>query len=67
MAWQRDLVAVVRGFEKVAQALGKHQEKELSRHWRNSSMRTAFKGAGVRTEEKFSNAIIKQENVVVST
>jgi hypothetical protein len=66
MAWQRDLAALIKGLEKVGQALAQTQQKEIARKWNNSSIRTAVKTASVRVEENVSNIITKPPDLKVT-
>ena len=61
-----ELRAFVKGLEKVFRAVVDHQEKELSRKWANSSVRTASEKMGTRAEEVFSDVVVKQASVQVS-
>ena len=67
MSWSRDLAAVLRGLEKVAQAAAVHQQQEFARVWANSSIRSAVKGVGNKAEEVLSDTVLKQDKVIVST
>ena len=61
MARSSDLAGIIRGLEKVLQSLAEHQQKELSRIWVNSSLRSALQDAGTKTEERISDFIVKQD------
>lgn len=62
MAKGRDIVGMLRGLEKVVQSLVEHQQKEVSRLWRNSSVRSALQDAETQAEEKFSDILVSQDS-----
>ena len=66
MAWQRDLVAVLRGLDKISRAVAQHQQSEVARQWKNSTVRTAVQGGASKLEEKVSDALLKQSITKVS-
>ena len=61
MSWQSDLLALLKGLEKVGQSLAKHQQKEVARQWRNSSIRTAVQSTSTKMEEAVSDVITKPD------
>ena len=65
MSWSNDVVAVLRGVEKVRHALVTHQQKELIRLWKNSSLRTTAGNAGIKFEEQISSVLTKQRSAMV--
>ena len=66
MSRSADLRAFLKGLEKVVRAVADHQEKELSRKWANSSVRSATEKIGTRTEEVVSDVVVKQASVEVN-
>ena len=65
MSRSSDLRAFLKGLEKVVRAVADHQEKELSRKWPNSSIRSASQQMGTQAEEIISDAVVKQASVQV--
>ena len=59
MSRSADLVALLRGLDKVRQALVVTQQGEMSRAWQNSSVRAAVQGVGLKAEERISDAVLK--------
>ena len=66
MSRSGELRAFLKGLEKIFRAVADHQEKELSRKWANSSVRSATEKFGVRTEEVVSEVVQKQASVEVN-
>ena len=65
MSRSADLLAVIRGLQKVSRALVNYQEKEIARRWANSSLRTTVDKAGSRTEDLISDAIVNRAKIKV--
>ena len=65
MSRSSDLRAFLKGLRKVARAVVDHQEKELSRKWANSSIRSATQQMGTQAEEMVSDAVVKQGSMQV--
>ena len=65
MSWGQDIAAMLRGLEKVGQALSQHQQREFARRWQNSSIRAAAQDANNRVEEKMSDAIVRQDESTI--
>ena len=66
MSRSSDLRAFLKGLEKVVRAVADHQEKELSRKWANSSIRSATQQMGTQAEEIISDAVVKQASLQVN-
>ncbi len=67
MSRSAEVMAFVRGLEKVARAMATHQEKEIARKWANSSVKVMTDQAFTKAEERVSDAVVKQESVQVGT
>ena len=61
-----DLMAVMRGLEQITRALIAHQQGELARAWRNSSVRSATQEAFTKVEDAVSDSMTQPENLPVS-
>lgn len=67
MSRYSDMVAVVRGLEAVVRALTAHQQAEMTRIWRNSSVRSAVETASTRVEDAVSDSLTGPQNLPVSS
>ena len=65
MAWSSDVFAMMRGLEKVMQALATHQRAECSRLWLNSSVRSAVHDMSSTMEDKISDVLVRQDTAKV--
>ena len=59
------MFAVMRGLEKVAQAIATHQQAECSRIWLNSSVRSVVHDACNQMEDRFSDVLVRPDVVKV--
>ena len=59
-----DATGMLRGLQLVGRASANHQQKELGRIWKNSSVKEGLEKVGVRTEEKFSECLTKPDKLV---
>ncbi|KAK6182219.1 hypothetical protein SNE40_009949 [Patella caerulea] len=63
MSRRSDLLGIIRGLEQVTRALAENQGKELSRAWKNSSLKASVGNAGFQFENAVSSAIVKRQEV----
>lgn len=59
MSWLTDLTAVLRGVERVNEALLSHQRKEIQKFWKNSSLRSASLNVCQTIEDKISDFMVQ--------
>ena len=63
MSWWTDISVIARAIGRVNVALFQHQQQELQRFWRNSSIKLAAQDICNTCEDKLSDTIMKQTAV----